>query len=406
MNDSVTEYGAGVGINVPNQILNTNGGRFVIVTTSGAKEVIIEAAEVVEINLNENDVFNLGAVKFRRFSEKGKDKKSLEWALPLSSQIKSYPVLYETVVIIKIDEISYYMSSINLDNFINNNTNKGITEQLISNDSSKAAAESYQETQSTGIPNDASSEDDESSNTSFINQKVSIPILVPGIGDCVIQGRFGNSIRLGCTEDTNLPNIKFSLVTNRNTVYKSHKENLDEDDGLWMLSDGTISFKRKSIPISTKNNPPSDYKGKQIILSSGRIIFNAKDNEILMFSNRGINLACNSNFSVDTDSSIFMSSKNKIEIRTNSTIDIKSSNNTIISASKIYLGGINSAQKMIKGETLVNLLNELIDIVLSHKHISSAPGSPSGPMIPPEVSKIILLKSKLNNALSRINYNV
>ena len=45
---------------------------------------------------------------------------------------------------------------------------------------------------------------------------------------------------------------------------------------------------------------PNIYQGKQAIINSDRILFNAKDDSILLFSNKAIGFSTNGNFNFDT----------------------------------------------------------------------------------------------------------
>ena len=45
---------------------------------------------------------------------------------------------------------------------------------------------------------------------------------------------------------------------------------------------------------------PDKYNGKQILITSDRLIFNAKDDSILLFSNKAIGFSTNGSFHFDT----------------------------------------------------------------------------------------------------------
>ena len=45
---------------------------------------------------------------------------------------------------------------------------------------------------------------------------------------------------------------------------------------------------------------PNNYIGKQVIINSDRLIFNAKDDSILLFSNKAIGFSTNGSFHFDT----------------------------------------------------------------------------------------------------------
>ena len=64
----------------------------------------------------------------------------------------------------------------------------------------------------------------------------------------------------------------------------------------------------------------STYQGNQVILNSDRLVFNAKNDSILLFSNKSIGFSTNNNFHFDTNNSEGSESK------------------FIVNSPKIYLG--------------------------------------------------------------------
>lgn len=85
------------------------------------------------------------------------------------------------------------------------------------------------------------------------------------------------------------------------------------------------------IPI-----PPDKYTGKQVILNSDRLLFNAK-----------------------TDT-IFLLSKQAISLSTKGTLNFDSDNICIINSPKIQLG-LNATEPLLLGNKTVDLLKQLLD---------------------------------------------
>jgi hypothetical protein len=77
---------------------------------------------------------------------------------------------------------------------------------------------------------------------------------------------------------------------------------------------------------------------------------------------------------------------------------------TIINSPEIYLGGEAAEEPVVLGQTLVDLLNELIDMLVAHKHPTGT--GPSGPPMPPELPQLNQFKRKLESALSQRNYSL
>ena len=122
----------------------------------------------------------------------------------------------------------------------------------------------------------------------------------------------------------------------------------------------------KFIPES-----PNTYQGNQVIINSDRLIFNAKEDAILLYSNQHIGFSTKGNFHFDTDNSE----------------DTK----FIVNAPNIYLGlknistGELPTEPAVLGEQLQTLLLQLcqlldfinIDMCFGIAHISTVAGTPT-----------------------------
>ena len=111
----------------------------------------------------------------------------------------------------------------------------------------------------------------------------------------------------------------------------------------------------QKIPIEVVNDifdshtqppiKPKEYTGNQAILNSGRLVFNAKTDSILLSAEKSIGLSSNSSLNFNT-------------------------NNYIVDAGNIRLGSKNATEPLVKGETLyknltqiVNALTTLVDVM-------------------------------------------
>ena len=56
--------------------------------------------------------------------------------------------------------------------------------------------------------------------------------------------------------------------------------------------------------MSYKPDAPNIYQGKQVVINSDRLIFNAKDDSILLFSDKAIGFSTNGSFHFDTSDDI------------------------------------------------------------------------------------------------------
>jgi hypothetical protein len=208
--------------------------------------------------------------------------------------------------------------------------------------------------------------------------------LLPFEGDVIYEGRWGNSIRLGSTVK-GTPNVWSSagedgdpIIIIRNGQGLQTKEgwipiteNLSTDNSsIYLTSTQNIPILASSVsyisyPDGQQPTFPKNYIGKQIILDSGRLVFNAYEDHLLLSSAKSINL--NSQESVNIDTKKF-----------------------ITQADKIFLGKEDLAKEpLLLGDTTVNLLKDLIyaikEIILPLQNLTSAPVPVNGTAIFPQL---------------------
>lgn len=183
-------------------------------------------------------------------------------------------------------------------------------------------------------------------------------------GDLLNQGRFGNSIRLGSTNQylnnskavginswsnnisggttTGDPIIILRNGQNPNTsqpTWKPTTENINDDlSSLYLSSTQKLNIKNSSEKyFSYREAPtvPNQYVGPQVVINSNRLVFNAKKDHILLSGEKSINLSSNSSLNFDTKS-------------------------FIIDAKEVKLGGIGASEPVILGDTFLANLTHLV----------------------------------------------
>ncbi len=127
--------------------------------------------------------------------------------------------------------------------------------------------------------------------------------------------------------------------------------------------------------MSYTPQPPNLYKGKQAIINSDRILFNAKQDSILLFSNKSIGFSTNGSIHFDTS-------------------DIKEGDGAskfVLNSPNIYLGltydGNLPSEPAVLGDELDEFLVDFLDLIddilddIENKvsFISGPPGSPTAP---------------------------
>jgi hypothetical protein len=82
--------------------------------------------------------------------------------------------------------------------------------------------------------------------------------------------------------------------------------------------------------------PEFPYLGEQIIINSGRVILNSKDDSVFLFGKKAIGFSSAGTINFDADDKV------------------------IVNAPQIYLG-IDAKEPLVKGQALENLLIDLLD---------------------------------------------
>jgi hypothetical protein len=154
------------------------------------------------------------------------------------------------------------------------------------------------------------------------DEKTDIHSLLPYEGDVIYEGRWGNSIRLGSTVGNSfIPNQWSGGASYVNgdpiTIIRNGQANYESDP--WVPVTEDINNDKSSIYLTSnqqlplfpasvnnfsfsKSTPPTNvgqYEGNQIILNSGRLVFNAKSDSILALANKSIQLSCGETLGVD-----------------------------------------------------------------------------------------------------------
>lgn len=232
-------------------------------------------------------------------------------------------------------------------------------------------------------------------------EKSDINPLQPFPGDFLIEGRQGQSIRFTGTKypsnpfvDSSNNNKPIILISNGQVPtevgYESILEDINQDaSSLYFVSDHQVPLISSNVKQDAFNIRPvqySEYKGNQVLLNSGRLIFNSKENDILF--------SAKENFAV-TSNILGLDSKEYIGL----------------DSKKIYLG-IKARrfedEPVLLGNTtkdwLVQLVNELETLLSILSTLPPAPsaavaqligqGNASLPVIRQLKSKISTLSSK------------
>jgi len=256
-------------------------------------------------------------------------------------------------------------------------------------------------------------------------ERSNIHPLLPFEGDFIQEGRWGNSLRFGSTVQETIQNNWSMYGTNGDpiTILRNGQGNQTEEgwipivedvnndnSSIYLTSTQQVSLKTtgrldkyKKTDYSSYENSgilkpqsPTQYAGNQIILNAGRLVFNAKEDHILLTSPLSINL--NSEESINIDTTKF-----------------------IVQSNKIFLGNENQAvEPLMLGNKTVDWLIMLIETIEKLNNtlttLTSLPVAPFKPAVFPELNDSALnaqpiissLKQSLNDdiLISKNNFTL
>lgn len=333
------------------------------------------------------------------------------YAKPLFSNIKNYPILNEIVYIIALpnqgvmengaSKVYYYFNSINVWNHPHHNA----VPFFITTNSQNTQNKNYQVT-ALGSTNKSQSSSTKINLGSGFVEYNNIHPLLSYLGDYIVEGRWGNSIRLGSTVKSTSNNWSsngengnpITIIRNGQSKDTSSEgylpivENINKDlSSIYLTSNQKIPLKSSSKTYTSYTTPPTDpssYIDSQIILNSERVLINSTKDHILLSSPKSINLN-------STDS-----------------VNIDSKNLFVLNSKTIKLGDKDTTNPMLKGNETVNTLNTICDqlIKLSNALSTLAEMLPSVPQVgvniaaSEAVAQINIVKGNLNDLKSKTNF--
>jgi len=383
---------------------------------------LIVVGRVIDIILNNQhpkftelgEYSSLGTIEFidtQTQSTTSSPGSSKLYAKPLFSNVKNYPIFNEIVYIISLpnqgvmengaSKTYYYFNSINVWNTPHHNA----VPFFLTTDSQNTQNKNYQVT-SLGSTNKSLSTATTVNLGPGFKEYSNIHPLLSYLGDYIIEGRWGNSIRLGSTVKSNSNNWStngengnpITIIRNgqpsntSNEGYKPIVEDINRDlSSIYLTSNQKIPINSSSKTYNsytTAPTNPSSYLGPQIILNSERVLINSTKDHILLSSPKSVNLN-----SLDS-------------------INIDSKNLFVLDSKTIKLGNKNTTNPMLKGNETIDTLNTICDqlIKLSNALSSLAeiypPIAQVGVNIAASeaVSQITTVKGNLNNLKSQTNF--
>lgn len=348
----------------------------------------------------------IGAIQFRLNNSANKKDESLPIALPYNKTNISLPTINETIRITSPGGGGYVYERIigsPLPN-VNTSSNEIVSAQKKEKGSTTNSAAQYSKVQSTGISRTENSQNDTDTSSfgNYFEPQSNIHKLKLYEGDNLIESRFGQSIRFsGYNNPDNIfsPSIIIRNGENgeslTNDIGVSTEENINDDGNIIFLGSGDRLLEY-TLPIENEYpsffNYPSELRGNQILLNSDRIILSAKSAEMIFVSKKDTGFITDGQFSIDASRGINVTVDDHIFVDTQDR-DI----NFNIGNGSIMLGTDGELEAVAKGETLVELLGEMIDLITQQIYLT--PAGPSSPG-PTNIAQFTTLKTKLQTMLS------
>lgn len=295
---------------------------------------------------------NLG-VAFIRLAESQKNVKddSLISAFPLDSTFKKYPTKNELVIVVRYLNVWFYDNVLNFFNRINNNATQVLNVTNTTNGTVTLG-------------------------DNFKDDNATVKKLQPNEGDVIIQGRNGQNIRMSNDESNPFLHLTVGLDrTNKKTVVT---EDINKDANTILVTTSPSKDVLFEPSSALKVKPPyyeNDIKlvGNQIFISTDRIVLNARQNEILMYSNNTISGVSNKSVTFDAKKEF------------------------LVDAPEIKLGR-KDVEPMVLGNKLVDAIKKILDAIPQLMYYQAyIPGSPGE-------SILTQLRDSLDSILSKKNW--
>ena len=392
----------------PNNVANLSNSIENKITVARVTDIILNSAHQ---EWNNYGGFNgIGTIFWEENNKQGTTYKNA--AKPFYPQMSAYPLINELVLLISLpnknmgsnqsSESYYYINTINIWNSNHHNAypnptlpNTLVSQQKDYNITTSGSPIRRIDDDGTGIRFNSDRND---SQKTFI-EKDNIHPLYPFVGDILHQGRWGNSLRFGSTAkpfNNQIPTLNnwsesgengspITILRNGqppNSVDENNQpipgfvnivENINSDlSSIYMTSTQQIPIITNPVEVngtryfsytpSLKEIPtsPSSYTGDQVIINSGRLLFNSKSDHILLSSKRTISFEAVKGFNFDTPA-----------------------NFVVNVGTHIKLGGKEATEPIVLGESLrfqlENLCTNLKQLVGILKFQQSWPGGGAVP---------------------------
>jgi len=235
------------------------------------------------------------------------------------------------------------------------------------------------------------------------DEKSNIHPLTNFEGDIILEGRWGNSIRFGSTviqrpnswSSTGSNGAPITILRNgqgtqANEGWIPITENINNDDSsIYLTSTQNIPINVSSTnnyySYKTKPTAPNQYAGRQIILNSGRLVFNTTEDHLLLSSKKSINLNSVESINFDTTQPIILSTY------------------PVSDGGGVFLGSKIASESVLLGDSTIELLKTLLkELQTLTKILSVQVGVVPGASLAPTNTQAALTNITITNLLNQL----
>jgi hypothetical protein len=371
-------------------VSRVTGGTKSTSNSGGSSGGSIFAARVTAIILDDTthaDAFkaqgnwgSIGTIYWAKTDVLAKNNVALEnnYAKPLFPNDKKYPLINEVVYLISLPNANneskpqqsnyYYFQPINIWGSAHHNA----IPQAFTNTTPESQHNTNQQVEA-GAPQKTNPKPVNINLGQTFIERPNISNIQPYEGDVMYEGRWGQSFRFGSTvKNANIPNPWSSVGENGDPIMILKNGQHDDGKDPWVPQVEDINKDKSNlyltttqkIPIetastnykgySTPPTAPNEFAGEQVILNSGRLLFNAKNDSIFLNSSKTINLNSLEDIIVETPK-------------------------TVIQSGEIHLGDKSSSEPVILGNKFLNDMSKLLTQIIG---LATALQSPVGSGVP------------------------
>jgi len=352
----------------------------------GARVTLVITDDVTDKEVFDNfgEWSSIGCIFFEKLNEPTpiRGANNNKFARPLFPNNSTIPLKNEIVYIITLPDANvqsnvnstayYYFQPINIWGSTHHNA---IPDPIATNTNPESQQQDYQQTEAGAVRrvSDGSTEIDLGNN---FTERLSVRNLQPFPGDLIYQGRWGQSLRFGATaQNTPIPNPWSDSGEDGDAITIIRNGQYEEETDPWIPQVEDINEDKSSIYLTTTQKIPIEvasksyksydssptspnvYDSDQVILNSGRLLFNSKEDSILLTSNDSINLNSVNSVNIDTPK-------------------------TVIQSPTILLGDKNATEPVILGDKFLGDLSKLLSSLISLCNALSTPIGTPVPFVP------------------------